>query len=369
MQKPGIRIIYVLLFGFTLFCSSLFSQDLNITPDMLHIEQKKDGGYHLYIKKTDDIESILLTESSEAPDRKPNTFAYRNPRFHPVNGNEKRLLDGEFIDPAGSLIDSTVENHPVYGIVFHIYIPYVVEFGYSWSRNGELQFLDGTYFSIRAFEKEFADYSGSYQDNPFILRVTQKPLEGPPDENYMDDTVSEYTALAEEGKVYYSLGQEDLLTQLDAIIKNEDGPSLDLVLALDTTQSMHDDIPHLQKSLAEMVSGYAAKFKRFRVGIVLYKDYYEDYLTRTFQLTEDTGILQRTLNSIRVGGGRDIPEAVYEALYAGIHNIDWESDSRILVLVGDAPPHPRPRGRITEAVVKAEAEKAGILIYTIILPQ
>jgi Mg-chelatase subunit ChlD len=102
---------------------------------------------------------------------------------------------------------------------------------------------------------------------------------------------------------------------------------------------------------------------------VLYRDYFEEYLTRVLPFTEDLEALQKRIDGVRVAGGRDIPEAVHEALEAAIRGYEWQADSRIIVLVGDAPPHPRPRGKVTEESVKREAKEKGIALYTIILPQ
>ncbi|MDY7028298.1 MAG: hypothetical protein SVR04_08385, partial [Spirochaetota bacterium] len=73
-------------------------------------------------------------------------------------------------------------------------------------------------------------------------------------------------------------------------------------------------------------------------------------------------------NRIRVYGGRDIPEAVYEALYSGVTTYEWEAEKRMIILVGDAPPHPIPRGKVTREMVYTEAHARGIEIHTIILP-
>ena len=47
------------------------------------------------------------------------------------------MLNGEFLDPEKklySLIDSTPEPHDVLGSAFRIFIPYIVKYGYDWSR-------------------------------------------------------------------------------------------------------------------------------------------------------------------------------------------------------------------------------------------
>jgi hypothetical protein len=70
-----------------------------------------------------------------------------------------------------------------------------------------------------------------------------------------------------------------------------------------------------------------------------------------------------------VRGGRDIPEAVYEALYDGATKFNWDSESRLIVLIGDAPPHPRARGRITREMVNDAVAERGLKVNAIILPQ
>ena len=73
------------------------------------------------------------------------------------------------------------------------------------------------------------------------------------------------------------------------------------------------------------------------------------------------------LDNVAVHGGRDIPEAVYEALEATIHRYDWEAETRQVILIGDAPPHPKPRGSVTRQEVFAAANEKRININTIIV--
>jgi len=209
-----------LFFALTILCSlyALAAQDLAIGPDDIAITQSPKGGYNLYIRKKPGIGSVLLTETTRDPELKADNYAYRALEYNPVNGDEKRMLDGEFISPEKklwSLIDSTpVVESPV-GEAFHIWIPYVIAYGYEWSRNGEVQVLDGTYLNIRAFEKPYGDYSGTFADNPYRLRLTQKPVPAPPPDDtvYMDDTVKSFTSLADgsSGAVKYARGPEDIV--------------------------------------------------------------------------------------------------------------------------------------------------------------
>lgn len=374
---------------------------LLLTPADVRVEQSLEGGYYLIVRARDGIGSVLLTESTEDPTIDAATYAYRNPRYHPENGDERRMLDGEFLDPeAGlySLIDSTPVDDPVFGSAYRIFIPYVVEYGYEWSRSGAVQVLDGAYLSIRAFTKPYGDYSGGYRDNPFVMRVSQLPppvreqseeeivVAGPPPQRpevsdtpdlsarpgpgFMPDAVDEFERIAIDGggEAVWTPGEEDLIEQIRRVLLTSTADSLDLVVALDTTQSMRNDIPYIKTQLVPMLRQIVGDHSQLRVGVLFYRDYMEEYLTHKVNFQSDLSFVQRIVDTIRIGGGRDIPEAVNEALYVAITGYDWRAQDRLVVLVGDAPPHPLPRGSITSAMVTAAAREAGVRIHTIILP-
>ncbi|TFH05461.1 MAG: VWA domain-containing protein [Spirochaetales bacterium] len=347
------------------------SGPLTVAPEDVLIEQSLEGGYYLYVRKTGGIQSILITESTEAPDHQAETFSYRNPAYHAENGDERRLLDGAFLpDGHYSLIDSTTIDHPTLGPAFRVFIPYIVVYGYPWSRNGEVQVLDGTYMSVRAFGAPYADYDGGYRDNPFILRVIQQPTIAEEPE-YMPQAVERLTEIAEESGGDAVAGDEDpdIVETIRRLIQESPGASLDLVVALDTTESMEDNVPYLQEHLVPMLETFVGEKSPLRVGLVYYRDYMEEYLTRRIDFQDDLSYIQRAVDTIRVAGGRDIPEAVYEALFTSVTRFEWKADDRLVVLIGDAPPHPRPRGSITREIVQRAARDSGVTIHTIILPQ
>jgi Mg-chelatase subunit ChlD len=351
-----------------------FAQDLAVGPGDLRLEQRIDGGFHLFIRKKPGISSVLLTESTRDPGSQADNYSYRAAEWNPVNGDEIRLLDGVPIPRENrvySLIDSTPEPHSELGQAFHIYIPYILYYGYEDTRHGEVYAADGVYLNIRAFSRPYADYRGGFSDNPFVLRVTQRPLEGPPEENYMKDTVEAFAEISAAGRgdMVYSSGPDDLVEKIKDILEGEKGKNVDIVLCLDTTSSMRNDIAAVRKMLIPMLEGIIKDFASFRIGMVLYKDYFDDYLNQVVPFTGDFSQFQTTLNDIRVSGGRDIPEAVYEALYEAAEKFSWEAESRLVILIGDAPPHPRPRGEISKEMVDASMEKQGVKVYSIILPQ
>jgi hypothetical protein len=374
------------------------------------MEWEEDGGYHLWIRKKPDIDSVLLTESTADPEQKMAVYALRTRTYNKINGDERRILNGEFLESERDmffLVDSSPQPYEPFGRAFHVFIPYEVIYGYPDKRYGEIEVSAGTYLNIRTFERPYADYRGAFRDNPFILDYRQpepeekvaalpEPAEEPPeeptpppqeppeepppeepppeepapDDRYDRDTVENFEEIAEEGKgtSVLSMGPEKLADEMGTILDATKGDRLDLVLALDTTQSMRDDIPHLRDSLVPLIKSHTDRFSEFRVGLVLYRDYMEQYLVKPYPFESSLAAIQETLNSIRVRGGRDTPEAVYEALYTAIHEFPWFADARMVILVGDAPAHPVPRGKITKERVYTDAESMGIELHTIILP-
>jgi hypothetical protein len=353
---------------------SVFAQDLSIGKDDLLLESRPDGGFHLFIKKKPDINSVLLTETTKDPKMQADNYAYRAAEWNPVNGDEVRLLNGEPIPKESkiySLISSNAENHPVLGQAFHIYIPYILYYGYENSRHGEVPLKDGTFLNIRAFSMKYADYRGSFKDNPFVLEAKQEPPVNKKEGEYIPETLSAFTDIAKTsgGSLIYCNDPDEVVDLIQNLLNKETGKKVDIVLCLDTTLSMKKYIDPLRAKLVPVLDQLINKFSSFRIGMVLFKDYYDIYLTKIVPFTSDFKRFQRDLNDIRVQGGGDIPEAVYEALYDGATKFSWEAESKIMILIGDAPPHPKPRGKITKEMQEKAAKDKNIKVSAILLPQ
>jgi len=364
---------FIILF-LTGICVSLYSQDLSLIAGDLVLEMRPEGGFHLFIRKKPGISSVLLTESTRDPAMYSDNYAYRAGEWNAVNGDEIRFLNGVPIPAESriySLISSTVTDHPILGQAFHIYLPYVLYYGYEDTRHGEVYIAEGTYLNVRTFALPYADYRGSFRDNPFILAAMQEPPPGPPAGNYMPETLAAFTEIARagSGELIYSHTPDDVVDLIHDILEKEKGKTLDIVICLDTTNSMRKYIDAVRARLIPMLEDILSDFISFRIGMVLFKDYYETYLTRIIPFTEDFTRFQNDLNAIRVQGGGDIPEAVYEALYDGATRFTWEAQARIMILIGDAPPHPRPRGRITKEMTDNAVNERNITVNAMILPQ
>ena len=366
--------------GLLSLCFFASSQDLSILPGDVRIIQSPEGGYNLYIRKKPDINSVLITETTRDPEMRETNYTYRAREYNPINGDERRILDGRFLDevpestPLYFLTDSTPESDPVFGEAFRIWIPYILDYGFPEGRHGEVQVLDGTFLNIRAFEKLYTDYSGAFADNPYRLKVTQRPLEkaiGRDIAIYMPDAIETFAGLADAsgGKVHYAAGPEEIAPCVREILNAANPASLDLVFALDTTESMKNDIAEIRNSVPPLLKEILPEGAGWRVALVLYKDYFDDFLVKTAcGFTSDIDAFSKSLKGFSVRGGRDIPEAVYEAIDEAL-GLPWrESSRRKIILIGDAPAHPRPRGKATRESVEKKASELNVQVDSIILP-
>ena len=385
---------------------ALAQNNLLIAPGDIRIE-KVENGCNLFIRKKAGLESVMLTETTKDPLGKEDNYAYRAREWNAVNGDEKRILDGEVLDSKGKglyfLVDSTPQDDAQFGKAFCIFIPQEIVYGYEWSRNGVVQVGMGTFINIRGFEKKYCDYTGNYFDNPYMFNLEKRtrprpkvevpvvkedppappePVEEEPEEIILTD---DYNPIAADkfkefsDMVIYSKGPDSLLDDISgALAAINPKQIVDVVFAIDATGSMKDDIVLLREKLVPRLTRELAGFGDVRFGLLLYRDYGDNFWTRGlpvkfYDFTKSLDDFIKNLNGFRISGteGGDIPEPVYEALFASMDFYKWRPDAqKKIILIGDAEPHPTPRrsGKYTKELVEKTAREKNVSITAIITP-
>jgi len=125
---------------------------------------------------------------------------------------------------------------------------------------------------------------------------------------------------------------------------NEDKPRIEVCFVLDTTGSMGGLIEGAKQKIwsiaNEMIS--AKPTPELKLGLIGYRDRGDDYIVKSFQLTDDIDSIYAHLRDFKAEGGGDEPESVNEALAEAVEKMPWSHDRKVLkiiFLVGDAPPH------------------------------
>jgi hypothetical protein len=335
--------------------------------------ENRDDGFHLIVRQTPGLASVMLVEAYELPDHKLATYSWKALKTYPSGAQEKRLLNGKPLNgPNLFLISSTVIADTRFGPAFEVVIPPVIEYGSATapgSRYGKVNVTEElakaggrVWFSIRTFAKPYEDYTGAYRDNAFELSTLTVEAELPPD----------------HGK--YVKGAEDLFRRLGPTEKAPDpaagvklltatlADNQDLVWAIDTTKSMKQDLAAVRETLAPQIAELTAGFTNLRLGFVFYRDYQELFLTKTVPLTSDRDTWKRELLGAVADAGGDVPEAAIEALNTGLDLLEKSSNAKRLVMFADAAQHDVARGKVVETTVLARAQNLGVPLQFILLP-
>ena len=138
---------------------------------------------------------------------------------------------------------------------------------------------------------------------------------------------------------------------------------LDLLLVIDTTGSMGDEIRYLQSELGAILQSLRQRHPGLdlKVGFVFYKDIGDNYVTSTFPLTSDFNAAQAELRRQGAGGGGDYPEAMDQALIRAAGQ-QWRPDAvKTMLLVADAPPHDQHFGTTWLAARHLRAQRVQIV--------
>lgn len=118
--------------------------------------------------------------------------------------------------------------------------------------------------------------------------------------------------------------------------------ALDLMLMIDTTGSMDDELTYIQAELEDVITRVKNDNGNIpiRVSVNFYRDEYDDYVLREFPFTDSIDSALSDLRAQEASGGGDFPEAVHTALASAVRGHEWEEQSaKLMFLVLDAPPH------------------------------
>lgn len=147
-------------------------------------------------------------------------------------------------------------------------------------------------------------------------------------------------------------------------------PRIEVCFVLDTTGSMGGLIEGAKQKIwsiaNEMISTQPTP--ELKLGLIGYRDRGDDYVVKSFRLTDDIDAIYGHLREFQAGGGGDAPESVNEALAEAIHKMPWSSDKKVLkiiFLVGDAPPHMDYPNAPKYPDLCREAAKKDLIINTI----
>lgn len=119
--------------------------------------------------------------------------------------------------------------------------------------------------------------------------------------------------------------------------------AVDLAFVVDTTGSMGHLIQAAQEQMIAMLEKLtgAANINLW-LGVIEYRDHppQDQMVYKVYPFTENMQEAQQNIRRLEAKGGGDGPEAVFDGIVAACRNLGWWKHSRrLIILVGDAPPH------------------------------
>ncbi len=133
---------------------------------------------------------------------------------------------------------------------------------------------------------------------------------------------------------------------------------IDLAFVFDVTGSMGSELETAQARVSDMLSLLAGLSPSLRAAFIAYRD--EVALNMPF--TFDHAKAAAEIAPLQAfGGDPDWEEGVETALDAAVFGLDWREHARkIIVLVGDAPPHQQDRAAVSALLAR---ERLGITVF------
>ncbi len=164
--------------------------------------------------------------------------------------------------------------------------------------------------------------------------------------------------------------------QMEAYLGAFASKSIDLAILIDCTASMSGELASAQGGADDLLGFLSGCSASLRTAIAGYRDTRDRWELHAFDFTSDASLARRNLWALTAEGGGDEPESLYRAMRATLTEASWRQDAlggatnannaapeRVMVIIGDAPPHVG-EGTKCEELAKSAAER-GMRIYTI----
>ena len=123
----------------------------------------------------------------------------------------------------------------------------------------------------------------------------------------------------------------------DIIDRYKNSAAIDLVIVLDTTESMHPYLKTIKRDIRGVARTLFDEHKESRIGFLLYRDVKDKYLTKRIDFTDNINTINREVNYFYAAGGGDKAEPMYEAIQEALEKFHYINEKKLVIVVTDAP--------------------------------
>ena len=128
--------------------------------------------------------------------------------------------------------------------------------------------------------------------------------------------------------------------ELESEVQAVNAAKLDLMLMIDTTGSMGDELEYIKVELKDMIARVRAEQNiDIRLSVNFYRDEGDEYVVKYYDFRGDIDECVEIMSEQYASGGGDYPEAVHTAINNVLQH-NWRDDAvKLCFFVLDAPPH------------------------------
>ena len=144
-----------------------------------------------------------------------------------------------------------------------------------------------------------------------------------------------------------------------------------MVILIDKTSSMEDDIDKIKKSVSSIIDALSKK-PDVRISVAAYGDKNSDgkYWFQEMPFSTDFEKANVFVQRIVLTDGGDYPESVFDGAAHMMDSLKWRTDSKkMILLLGDAPSLAPPLSQYTLKDIVAKSKAHGVLMnyYPVII--
>jgi hypothetical protein len=137
---------------------------------------------------------------------------------------------------------------------------------------------------------------------------------------------------------------------------------LDIVLCFDSTGSMAGEIDQVKRQIERIGTTLTRMVPKARISVCTYRDLDDEYVAKGLPLSSSIQDVSDYLSQVSAGGGGDHPEAVDEGLAWSTSKNSFRPTARkVILLFGDAPPHPQKLARCLQLASQFRSQNKGIV--------